>query len=213
MSGIIILAGGGDEQKSRQIDERFKYYVSKLGVSNTLYVPLASHSNNDYAKAINWFESTYVFLPNITTVASTEDIADVITANFDVIYIGGGNTGSLSLILKKHELGEYIVSRLRQGAIIYGGSAGAIVLGKTIATAPDKELTAPENMDGLGVLGDYSVLPHFKKSFQQRDIKNAHQHKTKLLGIAEDAGVVIKDGDIVETVNSDGVSEYDPLTK
>lgn len=212
MSGFIILAGGGDEHQSKKTDERFRYYVNKVGVSSTLYIPLASRSDS-HDKAIEWFMSTYNFLPNTTAITNIDEVSNIFKNSFGAIYIGGGNTGVLASVLRKYGLDTYIVSQLKQGAIVYGGSAGAIILGKTIATAPNKELTISLNLDGLGVIGDYSVLPHFEAKFQQRDIKIANNYKTKLLGISEDAGVVIKDGNIIEKINPDGISEYYKLSK
>lgn len=204
MNGLIILAGGGNAAQSAIIDDYFRQQFELRGFSKCLYVPLALPVDR-YEQATEWFMGLYNYMEHITTLRGPAEANDVLTHNFDVIYLGGGDTGKLLMELRTLRLDTFIIDQVAMGAIVYGGSAGAIVLGRTIETAPMDEYAANGKNDGLDLLGGYSVVPHFKGSFSQRQRTTARDHKSDLLGIGESTGVVMQDGIILEVLNPDGL--------
>jgi dipeptidase E len=83
--------------------------------------------------------------------------------NFDVIWMGGGNTYYLRWALREAGFDDCVQTLLDSGVVYGGGSAGAVVAGPTLknfenADEPDK---APKLVkDGLK-LTDFVPLPHW----------------------------------------------------
>jgi dipeptidase E len=83
--------------------------------------------------------------------------------DFDVIWLGGGNTYYLRWALRESGFDEISKNLLDKGITLAGGSAGALVLGPTlegfeIADEPDK---APSLInEGLGLV-DFVPVPHW----------------------------------------------------
>jgi dipeptidase E len=58
---------------------------------------------------------------------------------FDAVYIGGGNTYALLGELIASGFDRHLHMYANRGGIVYGGSAGAVVLGKDIRTISDMD--------------------------------------------------------------------------
>ncbi|HMS23629.1 MAG TPA: Type 1 glutamine amidotransferase-like domain-containing protein [Candidatus Saccharibacteria bacterium] len=207
MSGSIILSGGGDSKQASDIN-RFLYDQMKSKTSlSSLYIPLALKEDY-FDSAEQWFRSEHPYLEKITVVRNKQDAEKAMKKHYALIYIGGGNTGKLLYQLKEYSLDQYIITQLSSGTIIYGGSAGAIVLGKTITTAPEKEYEKDKDNRGLNLLGNYSIIPHFESKFSKHHFNEAKKYGTKLLGISESSGVIFKGGKIVSEVNKKGINKF-----
>ncbi|WP_250029223.1 Type 1 glutamine amidotransferase-like domain-containing protein [Paractinoplanes maris] len=108
-------------------------------------------------------------------------------ADAEVVVIPGGNTFDL-LHAVRDRLTD-LQAFVRRGGHVYGGSAGAIVLGADIAIAG---LLDPDNIGltdtrGAGLLSGCVVLPHY--TADQESVARA-QNAT-VLAIPETAGVVV----------------------
>ncbi len=207
MSGLIILSGGGNSKQAADIDRYLYDQMSSKKSLSSLYIPLALKESN-YDSAEKWFRSEYPYLKKIMVIRNERDAEIAMKQKYALIYLGGGNTGKLLYTIRKYSLNKYIINQLRNGAIIYGGSAGAIILGKTITTAHDEEYDKDEDNTGLNLLGNYSVIPHFENKFSNQHLKEAKKCKTNLLGLSESSGVIFKDGKIISVVNQKGINKY-----
>ena len=208
MSGVIILAGGGDAAQSKMIDDYLKKLLVSKNSSRCLYIPIALPETH-YAQAEEWFTSTYTYVEDLTALKSAEDASTVLKEDYDVIYMGGGNTGKLLTELHTYGLDVYIKEQLNKGAVVYGGSAGAIVLGKTIETAPPDEHSSNGRNQGLDLLSGFSVVPHFDGKFSPAHNEAAKRNQSGLLGISESTGVVFEGGRIVKVVHPEGLQKIE----
>lgn len=90
---------------------------------------------------------------------------------FDVIWLGGGNVFYLRWLLEASGFAAVITDLLKNGAVLAGGSAGAIVAGPKLDKFDlvDDSSKSPELlMAGLG-LTDVTVLPHWgHEKYQSR---------------------------------------------
>ena len=77
-----------------------------------------------------------------------------------LIYLSGGNPSHLAKALRGTRVWEAIQEEWRAGASLAGCSAGAMALGGYI---PDFRHPKRGGVDGLGVVPDIRVLPHFDK--------------------------------------------------
>jgi dipeptidase E len=82
---------------------------------------------------------------------------------FKAIYIGGGNTWNLIRELKDSYFDDKLSKYLELGGIIYGGSAGAIILGKRIDTHDDENKISYTDTSGLNFLNHFSVACHYRE--------------------------------------------------
>jgi peptidase S51-like protein len=83
------------------------------------------------------------------------------------VFLGGGHTGRLLDTLRSAGLDGLIARHVARGGLLCGGSAGAIVCGASILTAPSQEHSARSN-DGLNLVGGASVLAHYLDSAAAR---------------------------------------------
>ncbi len=160
MKGKIFLSGGGDQHKSFKLDTIFVEHLPPS--SRILYIPHAN-KQKDYNSSIKWLQNClsnandrkkyYLVVPK-----NLKDLKDL--SKFDAIYIGGGNTYHLLDLLRKTGLDEQIIAfhNSNQG-IIYGGSAGAVILGKSIKTVSEEKILGVQEK-GLNLLNDLSVICH-----------------------------------------------------
>jgi cyanophycinase len=98
------------------------------------------------------------------------DVRDSQTANDEanaelirgagLIYLSGGNPSHLAKSLRGTKVWAAIESEWRAGASLAGCSAGAMALGGYI---PDFRHPKRGGVDGLGIVPDIRVLPHFDK--------------------------------------------------
>ena len=130
----IYLSGGGDENQSFSLDKFFFSTMPENGCF--LYLPTALRGHPLYLTAHAWMAS-------IVRLHKRKDVRFEILDDlsicaiehlkiFDGIYIGGGNTWNLIQEFKKTGFSNVLTQYLETGKGVYGGSAGAIIMGKRI---------------------------------------------------------------------------------
>src|SRR5690242_16991774 len=130
----LILAGGGNAIQSQLVDE---YFADLLPRGTFLYLPQATAPQPwSFDQAYEWIHRPKAF--RNLRIEMWEDLADKTYQQlepFDAIYLMGGNTFVLLHELRKSKFDVLLREFLKSGRIIYGISAGAIVLGEDITTA------------------------------------------------------------------------------
>jgi len=191
--GIIFLNGGGSEKDSIQLDKEF---LSVLEDNfNILYIPHANIKQYpNYESSINWLTQTLNNLDsnkkvNIYVPKSYEEFEKIDLDNYSAIYIGGGNTFFLLNLFKKYNFNKKIINYYTNGGIIYGGSAGAIVMGKTIETVPEERNDKTEISEGLNLINGYSLICHTNDKTMEK-IKN--NNIRPIICLYENTGIVFK---------------------
>jgi dipeptidase E len=204
----IYIAGGGDKEQSRHIDQELASHFETRNTKPTcLYVPLAM-DRHQHGEAYDWFSDAYGEM--FDSIVLPDDLANVSQSpeRFDVIYMGGGNTGKLLDRIYESNFNKYITDHLAQGGLVYGGSAGAVVLGRTILTVPEAEHSASNN-HGLNLLGNKSVVPHYVDSVdRQRVDALCHRLGTDIIALPENSGLVLDSATGMHAVGSDAVYEF-----
>jgi dipeptidase E len=162
----LFLAGGGGSADSRELDQLF---VKNLGPAGTFaYVPVAMASPR-YPDSLSWFES--VFLPlgvrRIVMWTSLEHKTLEDLQEAGGLYIGGGDTVKLLREVRDSGFADVLQAFVEQGGSVYGGSAGAILLGASIKTAPEASSLAFEAAKGLDMLHGSSVVCHYDAAMRE----------------------------------------------
>jgi dipeptidase E len=192
----IALAGGGGADDSRLLDEVFASWVGPQG--RLLYLPIALRGLRPFELCLEWITGTFAPL-NLTHITMWTDLAEHQShefEEFEAIYIGGGNTYSLLAELIDSGFDRHLKTYAQSGGVIYGGSAGAIVLGKDIRTAKDMDRNnvGLVEVNCLNLVKGYSILPHYQPEMDKLIAEFARNYRLPVLGIPERSGVVIESG-------------------
>ena len=190
----IFLNGGGGAADSIYLDRKF---ASELDTKKPLiYIPIAMEPER-WDNCSIWIRS--VFFPlGVKKIEILTDLNDVNEKALDDsagIYIGGGDTVKLLREICKTGFDQYLKKYTARGKPIYGGSAGAIILGKDIRTAPEAKCLDEKSSTGLNILFGFSVYCHYVPS-QKQIVKGIQKAlKCPLIVLPENSGVFIKDNE------------------
>ncbi|MFZ3580187.1 Type 1 glutamine amidotransferase-like domain-containing protein [Virgibacillus sp. DJP39] len=202
--GKVLLSGGGDKEQTEIIDQ---YFVKQINPNKPLlYIPIALKGVIPFENCYEWITSVFkpIGIENITmwTDLDKKSIHDL--NKFSAVYIGGGNTFSLLNDLRTSEFDKVLTAYIANEGVIYGGSAGAIVLGANIMTSAhmDPNNIDFQNFDGLGLIGDYSLWCHYH-------VKNDHlindyikDYKKPVIALAEETGVCFDNKSLIVIGNA-----------
>ena len=195
----LFLTGGGDWPLSADVDKAFAASVADRPV---VYLPTALTGTTLFGGASDWFAETYGPL-GVTNVETWHDLSGrsfLRKEHLAGVYLGGGNTYLLLLELRRAGLDLELRSLIDTGVHVYGGSAGAIVLGSDITTS---DLGGDERVDdhdfaGLDVLRGWSVSCHYTTehdSFLENWACNPSH--PSVLQLSDDTGVVVDAGQMI----------------
>ncbi len=192
----IYLSGGGNEKQSFPLDKFFFNALPQNGCF--LYVPMALKDNKLYPIVHLWMKKVLQLHNQNDIQFETADnlpqyqFEDL--KKFDAIYIGGGNTWNLIQELRNSDFSQKLIKYLQNGGVIYGGSAGAIVLGKNIDTHDDENKINFKDISGFNLLRDYSVACHYTNEQSERFKDWAISHNSPILCLSEESGFILENG-------------------
>lgn len=187
----IFLAGGGNAEESRPLDEQF---VKLLDHAKPLvYIPNAMRSKS-YQSCLEWFRSVMEPL-GIVAIEMWDDLRPRrSTDEIAGIYIGGGDTAKLLREIRTAGFDGYLREMALKGIPLYGGSAGAIILGEDIRTAPEASQLSETEAAGLGIIRGYSVFCHYKAEDLESLVKLSDDLRRRVIAITEKAGGYVTGG-------------------
>lgn len=162
--GIIYLSGGGDETQTLPLDKIFFNTLPKDGLF--LYIPVALRGHKLYPTAHSWMKGVIALHSrrdvHFKVIDDTSNYTLKQLKEFCGIYIGGGNTWNLMQEIKDTGFSDILIQYIQNGGRVYGGSAGAIIMGKRIDVCNDKNKIGTQDVRGLNLLNGFSVACHFK---------------------------------------------------
>jgi dipeptidase E len=211
MKEILFLSGGGSEIDSKQLDDKFVETIKERSGIGIVYIPMAMPSHR-FARALEWF--TPIFQNRVGKIEMWTELKDKTKDDISKlggIYIGGGDTVRLLQALQESGFDDVLTAYIKDGGIVYGGSAGAIILGKDIRTASETEKYHLDNCSGLSVLGEYSVACHFKREEAPQYQDLSRQIASPIIALSEQSGIRIS-GANLEIVGNNPVSIISPIS-
>jgi dipeptidase E len=130
----VVLGGGGSAGDEAPILDAFAKLVGADG--RVLYLPIAARdAESNPERYVSWIES--VLPPRKLCVAgiwsSLRGHSPEEVFSFDALFLGGGNTFELLQKLRTTGFADSLAAFSQFDRVLYGGSAGAIVLGRDIA--------------------------------------------------------------------------------
>jgi dipeptidase E len=156
----LFLAGGGGAEDSRDLDQLF---VERLGPAKGFaYVPVAMEPDHHPACRA-WITSVFAAL-GVRRIDTWTSLAGKTLADLRVageVYIGGGDTTRLLREVRRSGFADALRVFAEEGGTVYGGSAGAILLGASIKTALEASALRAGEASGLDLLAGYSIACHY----------------------------------------------------
>lgn len=189
----LILSGGGKGEQTRKIDSLFFEFVKNKKV---VFIP-HSRKKEEFENSLNWITEN-LFLPfkhdnfEMWTNLNNKSIEDL--ENVEGIIIGGGNTFTLLKELKDSKFIETLRKFIEEGKIVYGISAGAIILTKNILTANplDENKVELVNLDGMNLLGEMDIFCHYEEKYDKEIFKIIEKENIKIMGLPEGTGIFLE---------------------
>ncbi len=185
----IFLAGGGSEKDSRKIDEEF---VKTVDLTKPLVYISNAAKEGKFSSCLAWFKSamTPLGVENIEMWDSLEPRYPI--DKIAGIYLGGGNTWKLLEELRESRFVDYLLQAIEVGTSVYGGSAGAIILGKDIRTDISLENLKSRGFEGLDVVSGYSVACHYRPEQASQISKLVGTLGCRIIAIPEKSGIYLR---------------------
>ena len=205
----LILNGGGSDE---QVVESYKLFASLVGSGKVLYIPLAwTHGNME--SCIDWFKSQMLpfNITNIEQVLNPNLITKEKLSEVKGVFIGGGNTYKLLKLLKETQAFDNLKHYIDNDGLVMGGSAGALIFGKSIDTCLkddlniesccDENLVCLKDTDGFDCVKGFSILPHYQKVLEQfldtqKRVDRLLNNDFKLICLPEETSIFVDDNKI-----------------
>jgi dipeptidase E len=195
MKTLFLTSAGFINQ---EISRAFLTELSKP-VENTevLVVAYAQNSQEEFYVNESKEELKNLGFKDITVVNMHHavDVKDL--ANFDAIYVCGGNTFAILNKLRETGLDAFIISQVNSGAIYVGVSAGSIIAGPDIEIAGwgsegDKNEIGLRDLTGLNFT-NIAVFPHFHEELRVEVKEFRAKVKYEVIELTNDQAVFVKD--------------------
>ncbi|MGH9115933.1 MAG: Type 1 glutamine amidotransferase-like domain-containing protein [Acidimicrobiales bacterium] len=156
--GHLALVGGSEWTPGCSFDAEL---WEASGRADVVVLPTASayeHPERSVQVATSWFAGLGAKVRGLMVLTRAdamdrEAAAAVRAARF--LYLGGGSPMHLRSVLKDSPVWSALTDAWRDGAVVAGSSAGAMVLGDPMVDARGGALTL-----GLGLIDHLAVLPH-----------------------------------------------------
>lgn len=199
----VFLSGGGSPDQSAALDSVFFGLLQTQ--SSILYIPVALRGKRSFGECGRWFDTLLSKYGNFEY-----SLLDNLSKNIDelmehqAVFIGGGNTYELLSEINDNKFGEFLVCFAKSGRPIYGGSAGAVVLGEHISTVRhmDTNECGIRSTSGVNLLDGYSVWPHYKPALDSQILRYVEETSNAVYAISEESGIHAKNTgfDVIGTV-------------
>lgn len=192
----LFLCGGGSGSQIKYALNKFSTCIDKT--KPILYIPLAMDEDK-YDSCREWFsfEIKLVGMKNFDMVKSSLELSKKNFNDYCALFIGGGNTYKLLKEIKDNSNFEKIKEYLNNGGIVFGGSAGAIIFGKSINSCllDDDNYVDLKDCNGFNYLNDYSILCHLNnQSFKKNsDYLIEFSKNNKIIYLPEEDTIIISD--------------------
>jgi cyanophycinase len=157
MSGTLALVGGGEFTEGCTFDAEL---IEVSGAEEVVVLPTGAayeHPDRYVERAVSWFEGLGVRARGLDVLGrpdalSEENASEVRASRFT--YLVGGSPMHVRSVLKDTPVWEALVGAWRDGAVLAGSSAGAMVLCDPMVDPRGGAFTL-----GLGLLTGMSVIP------------------------------------------------------
>jgi len=132
------------------------------------------------------------------------------------VYLIAGNSGRYADAYLGTRTQTELKAVLDRGGVIFGSSAGAIILGSFLVRGrPDKPLLmAPGRTTGFGFLSNVAINPHLTSAMRDAELVNVTDAHPEILGIGiDDDAAIVVGKNILEVIGTGRVAIYDNVRR
>jgi len=195
----LFLSGGGHANKTKKLDRLFEAHVPKN--KRVLYIPVAMPQKIfTFGQCYDWIRVVFPKLKiDMWTDLTNRKWEDL--NKYGAVYIGGGNTFYLLHHINSNNFDSLLKRYYKSGGIIYGGSAGAIILGRDIQTAgfgsdAERNQVGLTDFNGINLVNGYSVQCHYSSSYDAELINYSKKKKVRVFAFPDDTGLFVEGKDM-----------------
>lgn len=190
--GELILSGGGDAIQTQEMNRYFVHALDER--KSVLYIPLAG--DEDYRSYDSCYEYTCGLFPD-TKVTMWTDLREKTyddMRSFSGVYMSGGSVNKLLAELVTTGFDLLLKTFFADGGIIYGQSAGAIVLGSTVKHLEKSEpkIASLHIGDALNLLEGYAVWCHYTAKDEDVVVGCSKELEVPIVAIPDGTAVVVR---------------------
>ena len=194
----IILGGGGGASDERPLNETYAEWIGPGG--RVLYWPVALRGMSTFEACFEWITSIFepLGLRDISIWSELPGHQARELDLFDGVYIGGGNTYSLLAELRESGFDRHLKSFAERGKPVYGGSAGAAVLGRDIRSVEhiDHNRAGITDMGGLDLANGHAIWVHYTPTDDDLIRSFTERYKLPVVALSERSGLVIENAEM-----------------
>ena len=216
MANLFLCGGKPENGAKHELVALFTTAVLRKESKRILYIPLAMpemvYKGVDYTYDM-MFEAMRKGLSSygVDRLEMWKDVSGKKYSDlqgYDGILIGGGNTFGLWDDFKKAGFDELLRKYISEDGIVYGCSAGAIILGKDIGTAhfggdPDVNRAGLKDLSALNAVEDYAISCHYRESDDANLTEYSSKNRIGVIALPEEAGLLVTDEEMRIVGDSD----------
>ena len=230
----ILIPIGGNEDKGIELNEQYTlefisegilYHVVKEAggiYSNIVVIPTASsipdEVGQNYLEAFGKLGCKNVQIMDIRTREQSEDPKNVgIIKKANCVMFSGGNQSNITREIGGTKIHDLLIEKFRkEHFVIAGTSAGAMCMSQEMITGGNIKEAFTKGAVGMGLgmgfIPNLIIDSHFIRRGRFGRLAEAVARHPKLIGVglAEDTGLIIREGNTFEVIGSGMVVLFDP---
>lgn len=196
----LVFYSGGHDYENIALDEKL---IGLVGHSNPriAYIPSCSYlCDDDFQDFIKQYERFGIH--NIIFFPIDAPYTDVLKSEVfksDIIHLSGGNTYYFLKHLRKSGMVKELKTFVKNGGILTGLSAGAIIMTKSIETAGFPSFDRDDNDENLRNLKamnlvDFEFFPHYRNSkrYDQELLNYTKTIDIPMYACPDGSGIIVK---------------------
>lgn len=200
----LVFYSGGFANENQNLDKNLISLFSKKDLKLTFIPSCSYHSNEDYNEIIEQYKPFGIkkFLKFNIDQPFSQTLKSFALQS-DIIHLGGGNTFYFLKYLRKTGLLKELKEWVKNGGVLTGLSAGAIIMTNSIETAGFPSFDRDENDENLKNLTglqlvDFEFFPHYKNSKRYDEELKTYSKSlsSPLYACPDGSGILITDDEI-----------------
>jgi dipeptidase E len=200
----LIFYSGGHDFENLSIDQNL-LELSKNESPQITYIPSCSYlCDQDFKEFVNQYEQFDIH--NIINFPIDVPYTEILKAEVlksDIIHLSGGNTYYFLKYLRKSGMLNELKKFAKNGGILTGLSAGAIIMTKNIETAgfpsfdKDENDENLKNLKGMGLV-NFEFFPHYRNSkrYDREIINYSKAHDSPIYACPDGSGIIVNNNQL-----------------
>lgn len=207
----LFISGGGGAKESVALDREF---VRSLKTDSILYIPIGLVRDlSGYDECYEWICRTLGAFGKPLDISMWVDLHAknyLDLRKFSAVYIGGANNSyRLMSLFESSGFALGLRKFFAEGGAAYGGSTGAILMGKYISVFGEEPVDSYNSPFGLGFAGEHSVFCHYTKQREDKIIAFMREYRGPVLAIPEGGGVAVDSFGKATVIGNEGIFTFD----